>query len=362
MAVLLFGCAVGADTMEWIRELFRIARHDTWISVLLALAISLPVGALVVRAVSLYPEAPPGGIFRSALGTWLGGLFALGFAFYTLAQAARACRTAVELLHFAVLPRTPTWVLAALGLLITAVLLQGGIDAVLRFQFALFWPTLLLAAASLAHGLRAADWGNLLPVLAHGFAPLLRGQRAAMEPVVGLELGLIFLPYYLRKGMGRQSALRALWMGTAAVFAFYLYVAISLQVGFGPYDVAEMTWPLMEATRRTFLTGLFFERLDILFLISLLITVATAQNLFVYAGLQTLRQTFSLRPSPWQGWASLLLVLAMALFPQNLTEVDWWRSQVVLPLGLVYLILVPPLLISVGRIRRQRRGSHAQQT
>lgn len=354
LAVLVYQGVVGAVMMEWARDLFRWAGTDTWVSVLLAGVLSLLLGSTVAYAVALHPQAQPGAVLVTALGPWLGGLFSLGFVLYTLAEAARLGRIAVELLHFAVLPRTPDWVLMALVVATTTMLLLGGIESVLRYQFTLFWPTLLLTVAVVGLGFRFADWANLLPVLGRGAAPVIQGVGGMIEPALGLELGLVYLPYFLHKGVSTPRAFQAVWGGTIAAFAFYLYVTVALLVGFGPFEVAQLTWPVMEAVRRTYLTGLFFERLDILFLISLLIAASSALNLYTHAGLATLRQTFSLRPRAWQVWACVLAVWGMALIPTNLVQVDWWQKQVLQFLGLLYLVPVPLLLVGAGFIRRYR--------
>lgn len=342
--------------MEWARDLLGLAGEDAWISVLLAGLASLLFGSLIVYAVALYPDARPGRLFVTAFGPWLGGLLSLGFALYALAEAARVARITVELIQFAVLPTTPIWILLGLGLLITAVALVGGIQSLLRYQFALFWPTLLLAVAALSLGFRYADWAYFLPVLGEGMVPVFQGVTSMVEPLLGLELGLVYLPYFRRRGLSTHQALYGLWGGTAAALALYLYVTVALLVGFGPFETAVTTWPVIEAVRRTYLTGLFFERLDILFLIALGIATTVAQNFYTHAALLTLQQTFSLPLQRWQIWASVLAVWAFASLPRNLAEVDWWRLWVLEPLGLVYLTLVPVLLIGAGLLRRWRRS------
>lgn len=359
LAVLVSECVVGAVMMEWARNLFLWAGTDAWLSVILAGIVSLVLGGTVTYAVALHPEAQPGTVLVTALGPWLGGLLSLGFVLYTLAEAARVGRTAVELLHFAVLPRTPDWVLMAPALLIAGVLLRGGIESVLHYQFTLFWPTVLLTVAVVGLGFRFADWANFLPVLGQGAAPVIQGVGDMIEPALGLELGLVYLPYFLHRGVSTPGALRAVWGGTVAAFSLYLYVAVALLVGLGPFESADLTWPVMEAVRRTYLTGLFFERLDVLFLISLLIAASFALNLYIHAGLETLRRTCSLRPRAWQVWACVLGVWGIALIPTNLVQADWWRRQVLQPLGLVYLVPVPLLLVSTGLVRRYRGRFHA---
>lgn len=342
--------------MEWVRELFLLSGEDAWITVLLACMVALLLGTLVVWAVSLFPNVLPGHLFRTAFGAWLGGCLGLGFVVYTLAEAARASRTASVLIQFAVLPRTPTWILVALPLLVTAVLLRGGIDALLRYVFTLIWPTLALAVAALGVGLRFPDWENFLPVLSDGLAPVLQGMVSMVEPILGLELGLVYLPYFQRKGVTSARALSAVLGGIAGLFALEMYKTVALLGGFGPYETAAMTWPYIEATRRTYLTGLFFERLDLLFLISMLIATTSAVNLYTHAALVTLQQSFSLRARPWQVLLCLMAVWGFGLIPSNLTDMDWWRERLLEPLGLVYLILVPVLLIGAGLVRRWRRS------
>lgn len=359
LAILMFKCMVGGATMEWARDLFRWAGHDAWISVLLAGTGALVSGSLVFCAVALYPEARPGSVMVAALGSWMGGILSLGFVFYTLAEAARVGRTTVELLHFAVLQRTPDWILLALGLLITATLLVGGGEPLFRYLFTLFWPTVFLHVVLIGLGLRFGDWANFLPVLSQGPAPVIRATGALIEPVLGVELGLVYLPYFFQRGVRTASGLYAVWGGIAAALSLYLYLTVALLVGFGPFETALLTWPMIEVVRRTYLAGLFFERLDILFLITLLTAASSALSLYTYAGLETVRKICAARPRAWQVWAFVLAVWGIALVPTNLTHIDWWRTQVLQPLGFVYLVPIPLLLIGAGLIRRYRRRRRA---
>lgn len=358
LAVLTFTCVVGAGKTEWARVLFGVARHDAWITVLISMLLGGVAGTMVVWAVTLYPHAPAGGLLKHGFGSWLGGFLSVGFGLYAVAEAARTSRTAVELLHFAVLPRTPSWVILLVAMLISAVVLLGGLESLLHFQYILVWPTVLLVSVALALGFQSADWGNFLPVLAEGFAPVIWGMKSMIEPLLGLELLLIYLPHFLRRGVAAHMAPRAAWLGMTGVLLWYLYATVTLLVGFGPYEVAEMTWPVMEAVRRTFLSGLFFERLDILFLVGLLIATTTALNSYAYAALETLRQTFSMRPRAWQVWICVAAVWGVALLPKNMAELDRMRVSFIEPVGLVYLVLVPALLIAMALLRRFRGRSH----
>lgn len=359
LTVLTFSVVIGAGTGEWVQDLFRTAKHDAWLSVLIAGILGGLLGSMLVWALTFFPEASAGSVLTRALGSWLGGLLNLGFVFYTLATAAWFGRSAVEMLHFAVLPRTPSWTLLALPVLIAAVVIQGGVDAVLRYQYMMIWPALLTALLSVGLGFRMADWGNFFPVLGDGLGPAIRGVRHMVEPILGLELLLVFLPYFRQKGVTTRQALGAIWGATAVVLFVYLYLIVSLLVGFGPFEAAELTWPLLEAVRRVFLTGIVFERLDIVFLITLLVAASTALNRNAFAGLETLRHTLSLRHRPWHGWVCLLAVWAMGLLPENLAQLDWWRERVLEPLGLIYLIGVPVLLVCAGLVRRYRRRAYA---
>ncbi len=354
-----FGTMVGGGSAEWARELFGAARHDAWLSVLLAAVLVSVFGSLIVWAVALHPDAPAGGLFTTALGSWAGMLLNLGLLFYTLARAARVSRAAVEMLHFAVLPRTPTWVLLLLALTVTGVVLMGGIESLLSYQLSLLWPTVLVAVLSVGLGYRLADWANFLPVLSDGMLPVLRGVRTLTEPMLGLELLLFYLPHFRHQGVDTRRTMYAVWGGIAAWLALYLFVIVAVMVGFGPHEAETLTWPLMEVVRRIFLTGLFFERLDILFLITLLISSSLAMTRYSYVGLEMLRQIFSLRSRAWQVWGCVLTVWGLAMLPANLAEIDLWRRHFLEPLGLIYLTAVPVLLIAAGLIRRDRRDCRA---
>lgn len=359
LAVLTFQCIVGAGTMEGFTELFRRAGSDAWLSVVAAGAVAAIWAGVVVLSVTLHPTAKPGGLFVTGLGPWVGKAAGLGFVAYLVADAARALRTTTGLLHFAVLPRTPDWALILLGTLISAMVQTGGLAAVVRYQATLFWPTLLLAVGSLAVGFRFTDWANLLPFLSHGVRPVLSGMRAMLEPFLGLELLLVYLLFARSSRMTPRAALRSVLAGTAGALGLHFYVTLAVLTGFGPFEAATLMWPVMEAVRRIYLTGLFFERLDLLFLITLLIATSSALNLLGYAAVTVVRGSFGLRTDPWQVWVLSGLAAALALLPRHFADVHWWRMHVLEPAGLVYLVALPLGLILTGLWRRHGRRRRA---
>lgn len=359
LGILTFGLVLRSGSMHWMRELARVARQDAWASVIGAGLISLLVGALLAHAVTLYPEARPGRIFTTALGPYLGGLLSLIYILYNLAEAALSGRLAVAMIQFAVLPSTPRWILITIGLMPAAILLRHGIEAVLQYQFTLFWPTLILAALAMGLGLRFADWANFLPLYGEGVLPAVRGMGTLIDALGGLQLHFIYVPYFMQQGLSARQIRRAVWGGTTLVLLLYLYAIVILLVGFGAWEVEWMTWPAMEAVRRTYLAGLFFERLDILFLITLLVATTCTLTFFCFASLQTLRQLLPVRRHPWQLWLCLGLVVGLALLPGSLEQAERWGILVLRPIGLLYQVLLPLLLIGVGLLRAKRRERRA---
>lgn len=358
LMILLFSGLLGSGANTWIRDLFRSTGTDGWMALVATDAIAMGMGALIATATALYPDAPPGRLFVTAFGRIPGGGLTLLFSLYNLGEAGRALRTAVELMHFAVLPRTPTWVLLLLGLSITTVLIWSGIEAVLAYDFGLVWPKLLLILFSLGLGLRSADWGNFLPVLGEGIQPVLQGLLAITTRGYALQLGFFYIPYFLQNGVDATGARRAVIGATLMILGYYLYLNTALLVGFGPIEPGLMTWPILEVARRSYLTGIFFERVDILLLIILLMATSCAVTLFSFAGLESMRKLVGARPHSWQVLAVVGLIFLLAYLPPNLETLERWSRTYLVPVGLGLFGLLPFLLLGAGMLRR-RREHHA---
>lgn len=355
VAILTFQCLLGAGTMQWAGDLMHVAGHDAWLSILIAAVITALLVGAILLAINLHPQASPGFLFLSGLGPWIGRVAGLGFAFYLLADAARALRTTTELLHYSILPRSPGWALIGFAVTVMAVTMIGGLGAVIRFQMTLFWPTLLLALITLSIGFRFSDSGHLLPVLGNGFGPALAGLEALIEPVLGLELLLVYLLYARQAGVPVRDAATGALLGALGALGTYLYVTLVILVGFGPWESSGMTWVVLEAVRRVYLPGLFFERLDLLFLIVLLMFTSFALNLYGHAALMVLRQSLGLPRQKWHVWGVSVLISVAAMVPQSLADLEWWRVRVLQPLGAFYLVVIPLVLIGTGMWRHRRR-------
>lgn len=361
LAVITIEAVVGAATTEWTAELMERAHSDAWLSVLVVTGAATVLAACILLAIYLHPNASPGTLFVTAWGTGVGNLIGLACAAYWTAEAARSLRSTVELLHYSVLPRTPTWALVAMGAAVVAPVLAGGLGAVVRFGMVLFWPTLLLAIVSLGLSLRFSDWGYTLPLAAGGLGPILAGVRPMLGPLLGLELLLVYLLFARAAKLGSRTLTFAAIGGTVGALAIYLYVTLVILVGFGPWEASGMTWPVLEAVRRVYLTGLFFERLDLLFLIIYLVTTASALSLYGYATLTILRNVFRTACHRWHAGALLLAVAAMAMVPRDLATLRWLQRDFMDPIGTFFLVAIPLMLIISGLWKRYRRLPRAQQ-
>lgn len=354
LAVLVFQCLIGSGTVGWSRELFQLAGHDVWLSMLLAAVPILLVSSLITWAVMLHPHEEPGGLLVGALGAWPGRVAGLGFVAFLTCQAGVALRLTVELLHSAILPRTPSWLLITLLSIPTLVLVQNGVESVVRFQASLFWPTVLLATATVALGLRYSDWGNFLPVLSGGFVPALQGVTALIPSTLGLPVLLIFLAPYTRSNRG---GLRAVVTGTAAALAFLFALEVAVLVSLGPHEVESLTWPLLEFVQGIYLPGLFFERIDLIYLIALLVATSWAINLNAFAAHAVLSASFCIRKSRWPAWGILAVVWVVAAAGNNLIQVQQVSRAVLEPVGLFYAVGLPALLVIAGLRKRVHPNS-----
>jgi hypothetical protein len=277
-AILTFVALLGPGTLEWFPGWLARAHTSVWLLLLVWGVVILVLGWLAISAAANCPDNRSiTGLLETVLGRLWGGLFNVLWAFILCLYGAKVLHSGIELIHYDVLPYTPTLVMVVMCLLIPLQLSVGGFDALLRFLTVLFWPALILAVAMSILCFRRGDFANLLPLWTLNARQLVSALPFSLQLLPGWLLIVLYTPLFSGSNISSAATFRTYVLGGAGVF---LLIALDLGVvltNFGAFEGAALRWPVIEAMRMQF--GI---RLDVINLIPVLIAVSGVFNLYVY--------------------------------------------------------------------------------
>jgi len=301
-------------------RIVQLSGPDFWLAEILALVLCLPLILLVVLAGMRYPEHSFVEIVEAALGKPLGVFLNLLFFFSYLLLAATVVRGFVDILIVAILPRTPPVVFIATTLAVSVYLVNNGIRVLGRLAglagpmvFALMGVTVFLA-------LREADFSNLLPVLAHGWKPVL----TAIPPILTYlaEFGTIaFVMHHLNlpSSAFKISLGCLLFLGLTSIGLTIAVVSV-LSVEYS----AALTAPFLSLARGIVL-GKFLNRIEALVLTIWILGGFVKLAFIHYLSASTLAQTLRLKRHQVVSLPLALLTgtLSLKLFPSIFEVIDF---------------------------------------
>ncbi|WP_067624201.1 GerAB/ArcD/ProY family transporter [Alicyclobacillus acidiphilus] len=321
LTIVSFECLLGTGTMEWIPVWIRRFQTTCWIPFVLYAALSIVFAFLIFYVARRLDGFSGCTVFDLCLGKRIGAFMNVGLAGAFVIYSARSLSLCAWLIHYAALPYTPGIALILLCLLTSSQLLHGGMDSLLRFQTALYWPALVLAVLLLVVSFKNADFANLLPITIPANTSTVQVFSSSLDLLPGLTLILVYLPIFLQYGISPyRSLICYLWASIGVIALNLLNLIIVLSV-FGSFEGASLQWPILEIIRIQKMTGPLLERLDLIFLLTVIVCITSAVNLSTYGAYRILAHYVDLRHRRSVAWLVLGLVL-LAVIPGDFDFLD----------------------------------------
>ncbi|TFE26626.1 GerAB/ArcD/ProY family transporter [Cohnella luojiensis] len=326
------------------------AKQDAWISVVIGLAIGLPIVYLLTIVGKLYPGLTVVEYNEKILGTWLGKAISLFFLSYLFFSAAAHLRESSDFMITNIMPETP---IMAINILFLGIIVMGarlGLETLTRTAEILFPWFILLLLMFILFLIPQADIKNMLPVLGEGIKPVIRGSIAsAAFPFAELVVFLMVFPYVNQTNRIRRSFLLGALLGGIVLIAI---VALSILV-LGADLVARNIYPSFFMAKKISI-GNFLERVEAILAIIWFISIYFKITLYYYAFNLGLAQTLKLREYRFLTLPSgmILLLLSLMVAP-NITYYNEVISKYWPNLDFTYSILLPLLLLGVYALRKK---------
>jgi spore germination protein KB len=330
------------------------AKQDVWLAILLGLTFGLLLFFIYYRLYRYYPNAPLTTYVQDITGPSIGKVLAFVYIVYFLYIASRVLRDFGELLLTFAYPETPLFILNAIMMLTVMYGVYKGIEVVARTGELFLTLLYLLAVSGLILVISAGlvDIHRLQPVLEEGWRRVWKVVFAETlyVPFGEMIVFTMLFPYMNNPKKTKQAAIIGMVLsGLNLAIIMTINVAV-----LGADVVARSAFPLLDTIRRIRVAN-FLERLDILFMIALIIGGFFKISVFFYAAVIGIANVFRVQNHQRLVYPLGLMVLLLSIaiasnYPEHITE---GLKVVTIYMHVPLQIIIPLCLLIIAAIRHR---------
>ncbi|NLY42762.1 MAG: endospore germination permease [Clostridiaceae bacterium] len=267
---------------------------------------------------------------------------------YFIGVASIVVRIFAVTVNMFLLEKTPTEIIIGTILVLSAYLVQNGINPLARICEA-FLPIVIIALGILTVvSLTIFDIRELYSFWQIDILTLLKEIPSVMLAYLGFEVLFFAGAFAARpKKLITYSAVAIVF----CITLFTLTTAISIGV-FGIDKLKYSPYPTLEMARAISFPGVFGERFDILFAVPWIFNIFTTISIFYYLATYNVTRLVGLKNYRPFSYLILPLIYLLSLIPQDIGEVNKYSIWVSY-LGVAVVVTVPGILLVIALIRKK---------
>ncbi|WP_029422028.1 GerAB/ArcD/ProY family transporter [Alicyclobacillus macrosporangiidus] len=344
----------GIVTVPFVIAQFTV--RDSWITGLLFPAgglLSAGVAAVFLRAL---PNRNLTGGLIDAFGPWLGRIVCLWFLVWLYLVNCTIVRETETFVSTTILPETPEYIIGLVGMTGISYMVHMGIEVLVRDGEFITPLALIVAPVLFALSMQHMDIDQLMPVLADGWQPVLRG---AITPDLTFALEMLISLQFVRALRDSRTLPKDMITATA-ILTVVMTCVLAITTGVVGQSTSYLSYPVLE-TVRSIRVGRFLERLDTLYVMGVMSTVCIKLGVFHYAWCEGMKDVFKLSSHRILAFSGGLFVWAGSFaFFRSTKEMEHFIAGVAPAYFLVTLIFIPLLAAMVMSFRRRAKRQPRQ--
>ncbi|MBZ6488498.1 GerAB/ArcD/ProY family transporter (plasmid) [Priestia aryabhattai] len=334
-------------------------KQDAWLAILLGMAGSFVLFLVYYKLHSYYPDLLPTEYMQKILGKVMGTVLAFVYILYFVYDASRVLRDFGEMLLTFAYPDTPLFTANALLMLVIIYTIRKGVEVVARSGELLFIFMYILAIMGfiliVCSGL--IDFKNLKPVLEEGILPVLKVSltQTIYFPFAEAIVFTMILPYLKNKKKAKATMLCA-----TGLSGINLTITMLINISVLGVDLTERSqFPLL-STVQSIQVADFLERLDVFFMLGLIIGGFIKISVLLYAAVIGTANLFKIKSPSHLAYPLGFVILFMAStiasnFQEHLHE-GLKVEMFILHMPILAVIPLLLLLVAFLKNRKKQRG------
>lgn len=352
--VLIILFEIGTAQLE---PLGMDANQDAWIVILMALVGGCLLFLIYYALYQYYPDKQLTEFIIDILGNYFGRIVAFLYILYFVYLGSLVLRDFGETLLTFAYPQLPLFIANAVLVLVVVYTVRKGIEVMARTGELLFVIVTLLGLGFIfliiISGL--IHLSNLKPVLETGAIEVMKTAftKTVFFPFGEIIVFLMIFPY-----ISQPRKLIKIGLGGLLVSGLFLAFTMAVNITVLGVDYTSRSqYPLLTLIQSIELAG-FIERLDIYFMVELLIGGFLRLTVFTYAAVTGASRLFHIKESSQlvypMGIVILLLSILIASSYAEHTEeaLGWLQTYVHFP----FQVLIPIMLVIIAYFKNKKKS------
>lgn len=330
-------------------------KHDAWLVNFITAIVSMVLFFVYHALYQYYPKILPTEYMEKLIGKFFGRLLAFLYILYFMMNASRVLRDIGETMLTFAYPETPLFVLSTILILVVIYTVFKGIEVIARagellvvLLFLLFISVFLLVVLS---GL--IDISNLQPVLEDPTNVVKTiFTETLYVPFGEIVIFTMIFPYLNQPKKVKKTGVLAIGV-TGIVFAVSMALTISI---LGVQLTSRSHFPML-TTIQSIQIANFLERLDVLFIIVLVIGGFFKVTVYTYGAVIGTARLFNIKePSKLTYPLGIVILLISMIIASNYSEhIHEGLHVVSLYAHLPFQIIFPFFLLLIAFVKNKKK-------
>ncbi|MFJ7826501.1 GerAB/ArcD/ProY family transporter [Psychrobacillus sp. NPDC096623] len=349
---VIHSAQIGVGVQGFQRIVYQNAKHDAWISVILAGIATHIVAFCMIKTLEAYGSNDLYGIQQDIYGKWLGNFLNAIYILYCSIAFFAVLRNYIEVIQAWLFPDISTWFLSATLILITIYAFTGGLRVIVGISF--FSVVLALwIFPMLIFPMKFATVDSLFPILEANVGSLLKGAYSMTFTILGFEILNVIYPFIKDKKKTSKYTHLALLAST------FIYLSVML-VSIGYYSEGKLlrtVWATL--TLFSFISFPFMERFEFVAVCFWMLIILPNLCLYLWAAYRGVIRLVNISGTKFV-WIFSFIIFLGTLLVESRTQINMINNQV----GKVgfYLVFVYPILLYLLTILKKKFTSQKEQT
>jgi spore germination protein KB len=332
------------------------AKQDAWISILLGLAGGLLLFLVYFRLFMYYQELPLTSYLQKITGKWIGRILGFFYIVYFIYLASRVLRDFGELLTTTIYTSTPLIVINSLMILTIIYAIHKGIEVIARVGQLFFGIIYMLALGGFLlitiSGLIHLE--NLRPILEYGWKPVI---KTFLGETINFPFGEMIVFTMLLPYINDPKKVKIACLGGMILAGINITITAVVNVAaLGPELFTRANFPLLTTISKIELAN-FIERLDVLFMLYLVIGGFFKIAIFFYAAVAGAADLFQFKNQRKLGFPiGFIILVASVTIASNYAE-HIKEGLVIVPIYLhwPFQVFIPCFLLMIAFFRNRKK-------
>ncbi|MGZ4161152.1 MAG: GerAB/ArcD/ProY family transporter [Neobacillus sp.] len=332
------------------------AKQDAWIAILLGMTAGVCIFLVYYRLFKYYPDIPLTGYLQKITGKWVGSFIGILYIIYFIYCASRVLRDFGELLTTTIYSSTPIFIIDTLMILTIIYGVHKGFEVIARMgelyfgivYFMAILGMLLIVFSGLIH------FENLQPVLENGWKPVMKTflTETFTFPFGEMIVFTMLFPY-----VNDPKKVKLVCVGGIILSGINISITAVVNITALGVDLfVRSNFPLLSTIGKIQLAD-FIERLDVFFMLYLVIGGFFKVSLFYYAALAGSADIFKLKNQRTLGFpiGLLILISSMTIASNYAEHIKEGLEIVTIYLHWPFQIILPCFLLIIAFFRNRKK-------